>query len=374
MPSTQHHIQVLVSRADFGHNIAFLKAHVAPARLCVVMKANAYGHGLRDLAPVAVEAGADYLGICTNPEAATIRQRFPDIPLLRLRMGFPAEYDESVAALHIEEQLGSVEVAEYLSRAGRRRGRAVPVHIDIDTGMGRSGFFPDQVDQIRRLCDMPGLRIAGIMTHLAQADAHRTDISERHLDSFDALLEALGDVLPPTTLVHSHNSAATVRLPERRRDMVRVGAACYGVRTSRDFDNPQPLKAVMSIKTHVAQVRPVPRGRTIGYGSLYTTFRDSLIASLPVGFGEGYPRALFNKGIVLIHGQRCPVVGRVSLNITTVDVTDVAGEVRWGDEAVLIGHQGGEALSFEEVADRFDSVHTEINLMAGSMNAVSHVD
>jgi len=289
-------------------------------------------------------------------------------------MGFPAEYDESVAALHIEEQLGSVEVAEYLSRAGRRRGRAVPVHIDIDTGMGRSGFFPDQVDQIRRLCDMPGLRIAGIMTHLAQADAHRTDISERHLDSFDALLEALGDVLPPTTLVHSHNSAATVRLPERRRDMVRVGAACYGVRTSRDFDNPQPLKAVMSIKTHVAQVRPVPRGRTIGYGSLYTTFRDSLIASLPVGFGEGYPRALFNKGIVLIHGQRCPVVGRVSLNITTVDVTDVAGEVRWGDEAVLIGRQGGEALSFEEVADRFDSVHTEINLMAGSMNAVSHVD
>ena len=154
--------------------------------------------------------------------------------------------------------------------------------------------------------------------------------------------------------------------------MVRVGAACFGVRTSQEFFNPAALKPVMSVKTRVAQVRQVPAGCTIGYGELFTTKRDSLIASLPVGFGEGYPRALFNKGEVLIHGQRCPVVGRVSLNITTVDVTDLETPAKWGDEAVLVGQQGNAEITFEELADRFQSVHTELNLMAGFMNEVSY--
>jgi len=154
--------------------------------------------------------------------------------------------------------------------------------------------------------------------------------------------------------------------------MVRVGAACYGVRTSRDFENPAELKPVMSFRTWVAQLRDVPKGRTVGYGSLFTTARDSKIASLPVGFGEGYPRALFNKGIVLIHGQRCPVIGRVSLNVLTIDVTDVEDEVRLGDEVVLIGSQGSQEITFEEMADKFSSVHTEINLMAGSLNTISY--
>ena len=180
-------------------------------------------------------------------------------------------------------------------------------------------------------------------------------------------------MVPADTLIHSHNSAATVRLSERRRHLVRVGAACYGVRTSQDFQNPGALRPVMAIKTRVAQVRDVPAGKTIGYGGLFTTQRDSRIVSLPVGFGEGYPRSLFNKGVVLIHGRRCPVVGRVSLNITTVDVTDLPTPVRWGDEVVLVGRQGDEEITFEFLADKFASVHTEIHLMAGSMNDVEYV-
>lgn len=154
--------------------------------------------------------------------------------------------------------------------------------------------------------------------------------------------------------------------------MVRAGAACYGVRTSRAFENPGELRPVMSFRTWVAQVRDVPEGRTVGYGGLFTTARNSRIASLPVGFGEGYPRALFNKGIVLIHGRRCPVIGRVSLNMLTIDVTDLDSAVRAGDEVVLIGSQGEEEVTFEEMADRFSSVHTEINLMAGSLNVISY--
>jgi alanine racemase len=367
----QHHVEVRVSCANFRNNIRYLREFTAPAKLCVVMKANAYGHGLAALAPVAVEAGADILGICTNPEAEIIRRLGLNIPLLRLRMALESELEESVRDLDIEEQAGSLETAQWLSSAGLRRGRPVSVHLDIDTGMGRSGFFPEQVDAIREAMRLPGLRIAGIMTHFPAADSRDLTQTHAQLERIGRFCDEVG--LPDTALVHTHNSAATVRLTHQRRAMVRVGAACYGVRTSTDFENPPQLKPVMSFRTWVAQVRNVPKGRTVGYGGLYTTSRDTRIASLPVGFGEGYPRALFNKGVVLIHGTRCPVIGRVSLNILTIDVTDLAADVRPGDEAVLIGTQGAEEITFEEMADRFASVHTEINLMAGSLNAITYV-
>lgn len=370
--TNQHHIHVNVSPQIFAENIRHIRDRILPAQLCVVMKANAYGHGLAALAPTAVEAGADYIGICTNPEAAIVRDLGLNVKLMRLRMGFPAEFEESIDRLDIEEQVGTPEAAEYLSQAGVKRGKKIPVHLNIDTGMGRSGFLSAEKESLKRICHLPGLDIVGIMTHFATADGQDLAFTQQQLDEFYALRYALADDLPETVLTHTHNSAATVRLDGKRNNLVRVGAACYGVRTSQDFENPPELKPVMSVKTKVAQVREIPAGRTIGYGSLFTTARPSRIASLPVGFGEGYPRSLFNKGIVLIRGYRCPVVGRVSLNITTVDVTDVPEEVTWGDEAVLVGSQGGEEVTFEELADKFQSVHTEINLMAGFMNQISY--
>ena len=366
----QHHVEVLVSREKFSSNIRYMRRLVAPSKLCVVMKANAYGHGLKELAPVAVQAGADMIGICTNPEADTIRNLGLQIPLLRLRMALEAEMDESVHDLDIEEQVGSLEAGEYLSALGVLRGRPVEVHLDIDTGMGRSGFFPEQIQTIRQVISLPGLHIAGVMSHFPTADASDLALTNAQIERMDRVCAELG--LPEDVLVHTHNSAATVRLTSQRRAMVRVGAACYGVRTSRDFENPAELKPIMSFRTWVAQLRSVPKGRTVGYGGLFMTQRDSQIAALPVGFGEGYPRALFNKGIVLIHGQRCPVIGRVSLNVLTIDVTDLDAEVRLGDEVVLIGSQGNEEITFEEMADKFSSVHTEINLMAGSFNTISY--
>jgi alanine racemase len=366
----QHHVEVLVSREKFFNNIQCVRRLVAPAKLCVVMKANAYGHGLAALAPVAVEAGADMIGICTNPEAETIRRLGLRIPLLRLRMALETEMEESVRELDIEEQVGSREAADYLSAAGVRRGRPVDVHLDIDTGMGRSGFFPEQIDTIREVMSLPGLRIAGVMTHFPTADASDLARTSAQIERMERFVAELG--LPDSVLVHTHNSAATMRFTGQRRAMVRSGAACYGVRTSREFENPAELKPVMSFRTWIAQLRDVPKGCTVGYGGLFTTARDTKIASLPVGFGEGYPRALFNKGIVLIHGKRCPVIGRVSLNVLTIDVTDLNSEARLGDEVVLIGSQGGEEITFEEMADKFSSVHTEINLMAGSLNTISY--
>jgi alanine racemase len=370
----QHHVQVLVSRENFFNNIRYLRRLVAPSKLCVVMKANAYGHGLEALAPVAVEAGADMLGICTNPEAETIRRIGLKVPLLRLRMALEAEMEESVRELDMQEQVGSWETADYLSAAGLRRGRPVDVHLDIDTGMGRSGFFPEQIEEIRQVMTLPGLSIAGVMTHFPTADSSDLAQTSAQIERMERFCAEIG--LPEAALVHTHNSAATVRITGRLtaqwRAMVRAGAACYGVRTSREFENPPEIKPVMSFRTWVAQVRYVPKGCTVGYGGLFTTGRDTRIASLPVGFGEGYPRALFNKGVVLIQGKRCPVIGRVSLNVLTIDVTDLDSQVRLGEEVVLIGSQGDQEITFEEMADKFSSVHTEIHLMAGSLNTISY--
>lgn len=370
----QHHISVTVSKTQFAKNIQILKDHIYPTKLSVVMKANAYGHGLAGLAETAISAGADSIAICTNPEAHIIRAVSKDIRLIRIRMALPEELDESLEKLNIEEEVGTWEVAEYLNHAGIHRGEPVRVHLKIDTGMGRGGFDFGELDTMRDVIALPGIRVVGVMTHFANADDETLDHTLfSQMQAFAHFAEILKAELPDDVMFHTHNSAATIRLPNIRGDMVRVGAACYGVRTSLHFDNLPGLKPIMSVKSRIAQIRHIPSGTAIGYGSTFVTERSSWIATIPVGFGEGYPRALFNKGFVLIGGQRCPVVGRVSLNVTVIDVTELARVPKWGDEVVLFGEQGNKSITFEEMADAFQSVHTEINLMAGSMNEVIYV-
>lgn len=366
-------IDVQVDTRAFVRNIVWLKQFSAPARLCVVLKANAYGHGLSTLAPLAVKAGAEVLGLCTNDDARLVRDIGLDIPIMRLRMALADELSDAAQNLNVEEQVGSEAQAMLLSAIGQRQSKPISVHLNLDTGMGRSGFFvPKDIAVIQRVLDLPGLRVIGVMTHLAQADAKELTHACAQLDRFDAAIEALGHQLPDDVLIHSHNSAATLRLADRRRGMVRVGAACFGMRTSTSFDNPEEIQPVMSVRTRIAELREVPAGTTVGYGSRYVTRNRTRIAALPVGFGEGYPRALFNKGVVLIGGKRCPVIGRVSLDILTVDATALGDTVTRGDEAVLVGMQGSESLCFEELADRYGGVHTEMNLMFGSFNRVHY--
>ncbi len=173
-------------------------------------------------------------------------------------MALEAEMEESVRELDVQEQVGSREAAAYLSAAGMRRGRPVVVHLDIDTGMGRSGFFPEQIDTIREVMSWPGLRIAGVMSHFPTADSNELAQTSAQIERMERFCAELK--VPGNALVHTHNSAATVRLTEKRSAMVRVGAACYGVRTSREFQNPAELKPVMSFRTRVAQLRGCPQG------------------------------------------------------------------------------------------------------------------
>lgn len=380
-------ISVTVSRAQYGSNIKLLKELAAPAKLLVVVKSNAYGHGLRQLVPTAVRSGADALGICPNAEARQVREAAEDesackhIPLFRLRMALPEEVEECLAeGLEVEEQLGTLESGRWMSDMAVRSGTRIRVHINVDTGMGRSGFLPEEVADLKEAIKLPGLQVVGAFTHFPNSDDTTLDETEAQLSAFHSFMEAVKGELPEGVVTHVANSAALARMPHARGEafgMVRAGAATFDARTSTEFKNPVGLAPCMTIKTKVAQVRRMPAGKTIGYGSKYTTSKETHVAALPVGFGEGYPRKLANLGVVLIHGKRCNVVGKVSLNITTVDVTplfDDGDAVAVGDEVVLFGTQGAETMTFEEMADRIDSVHTEIQLHMGHLNPVEWVD
>ncbi len=207
----QSHVTVNISPATFAANVRHLRQRVQPAKLCVVMKADAYGHGFEALAPVAVQAGADYIGVCTNPEAEVVRRLDSDIPVLRLRSALPDEYEESARSLHLEEQVGSQHVADYVNDLGRRRGNPVPVHIKIDTGMGRSGFRTGEIETIKGVCSLKGLRVVGIMTRLANADDVDLASTHRQLETFWTLRNALdgytsswASMRTSTTTSHRH--------------------------------------------------------------------------------------------------------------------------------------------------------------------------
>ena len=239
------HIEVTVSRQTFADNISHIKKKVHPAQLCVVMKANAYGHGLQALATTALEAGADYLGICTNPEAQIIRDLGLDVKIMRLRMGFPEEFTDSLTHLEVEEQVGTSEAANYLSGEGLRTDKPIPVHLNIDTGMGRSGFFCEQIEEIKQVCGLPGIKIVGIMTHFATADGKNLDFTRKQQEDFYHVREALADYLPPDVLTHTHNSAATMRITEKCNSLVRVGAVCH---TSKKKNSSINLSAQFKIR------------------------------------------------------------------------------------------------------------------------------
>ena len=203
----QHHISVTVSKTQFAKNIQILKKHVSPAQLSVVMKADAYGHGLANLAETAISAGADYIAICTNPEAHIIRAVSKDIRLIRIRMALPEELDESMEELNIEEEVGTWEVAEYLSHAGERRGEPVPIHLKLDTGMGRGGFDFGELETMRDVIALPGLRIVGVMTHFANADDKLLDHTLfSQMQAFAHFAETLKPELPDDVIFHTHHS------------------------------------------------------------------------------------------------------------------------------------------------------------------------
>lgn len=362
----KHHTRLFINLRAYNQNIRYLKRNVShPCKICAVVKADAYGHGLAQLAPIALHAGADTLGIVDNWEAQAVRDLGLTCPILRLR---PAILDEVHEALQweVEEIVGNVDSAQQLSCLAQKTGREIPVHFKIDTGIGRMGFALDSIDDIKKASALPGLKIIGVMTHFPCADAEDLNITRKQSEQFHQFKSVVKVHLPADCIYHSANSAAALRFNQCHDDMVRLGIASYGLQPCADVQLDSAIEPVMSWKTRIVQIRNMPRGATIGYGMTYQLKHNTRIATLPVGYADGYLRAFSNQAEVIIRAERCPVVGRVSMNMTTVDVTHLPS-VQVGDEVVLLGKQGDQVITAEQLARWASTINYEIACLIGKI-------
>lgn len=345
-----------------AHNLRLAREAVGPAvAVMAVVKADAYGHGAVPVARAALAAGAARLGVAALEEARALRQSGIAAPVLIMGWTPPGQL-EAALELNLTLTLFSAADARAVSELASRRGRRARVHVKVDTGMGRLGFPAGEgaVAEIASLCRLPGLEPEGIYTHLAASDSDR-EFTLEQLGRFQAVirdLEALGITFP---MRHAANSGAVWHVPEAHLDMVRLGISLYGYHPAgHEAAGDRPaLRPALSWLTAVAQVKEVPPGTPVSYGRTYVTRWWERLATLPVGYADGYSRGLSNRGAVLIGGRRAPVVGRVCMDQIVVSVP--AGvEVRQGDEAVLIGRQGDEAISADDLAGWLGTINYEI--------------
>jgi alanine racemase len=323
-----------------------------------VVKANGYGHGIVGIAEAALAGGASCFGVAAVEEGAQLRSAGVDAPILVL--GYVPHWEaERVLRLDLAVALTTRQLALALARAAAELGRPATVHVKVDTGMGRYGVLPDEaLDFVRACRATPGLNVEGLFTHLATADEPDPTHALRQLRRFDALcgvLEAHG-ALPP--IRHAVNSAGTVAFPEHHHDLVRCGIAVFGVPPA-DMPGLPPLRPALSLKARVARLRTLPADSCVGYGCTYVTTRPTDVALFPIGYADGLSRSLSNRGWALVNGRRAPMIGRVSMDQTTIDVTGL-GEVRQDDEVTLIGAQGDDEITATEVAGWRDTIAYEV--------------
>ncbi|MBC7250015.1 MAG: alanine racemase [Anaerolineae bacterium] len=343
-----------------AHNAAALKACAGDhAELMVSVKANAYGHGAVPVAQAALEGGATRLAVARTLEGVELRQAGISAPILIMSYTLPAEAAR-IVHWDLTPTINTIQQAMALSAAAQAAGKTVPIHIKVDTGMGRFGLLPGEVvDFVQAISRLPGLFLEGLYTHFAIADAADKTYTRRQFERYmDVVnqLEAAGFSIP---LKHVSNSAATLDLPEMALDMVRCGIALYGLRTSDEVEPAVPLRPAMALKSRVARVRTLPAGASISYGCTYTTTRPTRVALVPMGYGDGYHRILSNKGAVLIHGQRAPIVGRVCMDQFVVDASEIPN-VCQDDEVVIFGRQGEAEITVEEVARWAQTINYEV--------------
>lgn len=333
------------AEVDLGavrHNIRVLRERLAGAMLAVVVKADAYGHGLVPVSRAASAAGADWLAVATVHEGVALREADLDVPILVLSPFLPAEAEQAVF-YGLRASVQDVEVAEALSRAASRLGREAVIHLKVDTGMHRFGAQPEDAAAVAvSVAKLPHVRLEGVWTHFAWS-AGAPEFTMAQYRSFCATLNAIQRAGVDVKVRHCSNSGAILKHPDMMMDLARIGILAYGVSHVQDAD--LPLRRALTWKTRVMAIRRVPRGDRVGYNMTWTADRDSIIATIGIGYGDGYHRFLSNKGWVMIREKPAPVRGLVCMDQVMVDVTEIPG-VHLGDEVTLIG----DGITAEQIA------------------------
>jgi alanine racemase len=330
---------------------------ISANNVMAIVKANAYGHGLVEVARAALAGGASWLGVARLEEAATLRQAGLDADILVLGMTMPERAAEA-AGLNLRLAVYDYELAKATAAYASAAGQTLRVHAKFDTGMGRLGVSPENgLEFIRYLNGLAGLQVEGMFTHLAEADDPPKPSTNQQLERFDGLLGRLQSSGLRPALVHAANSAATLYFPRARYDLVRSGIAIYGLHPSDEAPLPDGFRPALSWKARLASVKELPPGHGIGYNFRYTTTRRERIGVCPAGYADGFRRRLGNYA--LVGGKRVPVVGGVCMDQCMLQLDQVP-EAKIGDEIVLIGTQGNECLSAEEFGKAWGTVNYDL--------------
>jgi len=361
-PPDLHRTWVEISLENMAHNVREYRRILGEdVRIMAVVKADAYGHGAPEVSHALLEAGVNYLGVAFFEEAVELRKAGIEAPIMLMGYTSPSHVD-LVLEYRLTPTVFSVEVARALSCEATRRGVTVPVHVKVDTGMGRVGFLPHEASGcMKEISELPGLHVEGVMTHLSSADEEALDYTSRQMEIFRSFLEQCREMGIHPYLVHAANSAAAVRLEESQGNMVRLGLSLYGHYPSLAVSslNTVSLKPALEFKSRVINVKKVPPGTCISYGCAYCTGDEEVIATVPAGYADGFNRLLSNRGEVLVKGKRVPVVGKVCMDFFMVKVTGIEG-VEVGDEVVMYGKQREEEITVDEVAGLLDTIPYEV--------------
>lgn len=328
-------------------------------RILAVVKANAYGHGAVACSKVFASEGADALGVATVEEGEELRRAGITLPIVVLGLARPQEAG-ALVRWRLQPAVASLAVARVWARAAAARGRTLDVHVKVDTGMGRIGIPPGEAGTLaRNLKRLRGLRLAGLFTHFAHADGGDSQWLHRQVAEFAEAWAETRSVWGPDILRHASNSAAVIEAPLTYLDMVRPGLMLYGLHPAERFRDRIRLRPALRWTSRIVQVKDVPARTGLSYGHTFVTRRASRIATLPVGYADGFSRAFSNRGRVLVRGKLCPIVGRVCMDMCLADVTDVE-RAREGEEAVLLGSQGKSEIPAGRLAQTLQTIPYEI--------------
>ncbi len=359
-PQAPHPTRAVIHLDRLAHNVGLLRELAGGRPLWPAIKANAYGHGAELVARRLVETGIDTLCVAHAPEAVALLEAGVRARFVLLSAALP-EQSEPVVAHGLEPVVCTVEALEGLARAAERAGRRVSIHVKVDTGMGRIGLRPEEVPAFLERCTaLPALAVRGLMSHFPRADEGDDAFSREQIAVFARVNEQVRHHEIPFR--HLANSAAIFELPESHLDAVRPGISIYGLAPSAHIANPRvrELRPVLEWRTRITFLKEVPAGVGLSYGHTFRTERPTLVATLPVGYGDGLSRRLSNGLDVLVGGTRCPQIGTITMDQTLVDVSALRGRVALGDDVVLIGRQGEASIAADEWAERLGTISYEV--------------
>ena len=342
-------------------NLQNMKAHIAPeTRILAVIKTDGYGHG--GIAIAKCIEGLDYLfgfAVATAEEAFELREAGITKPILVLSYTFPYAYSRCVKE-DIRVTVFREDTLENLSKAALEAGKTARVHIKVDTGMGRIGIMPDEkgISFVKKALNTPGIEIEGIYTHFACADETDKTSARKQIKTYQSFVDETEQVIGcKIPIHHCSNSAGILELPEANMDLVRAGITLYGLMPSSEVETGRiALQPALSLHSHIVYIKTIHKGQTVSYGSKFIATKDTRVATIPLGYGDGYPRSLSSKGYVLICGQKAPILGRVCMDQFMVDVTEIA-QAKEGDLVTLIGRNGEECITADylgELSGRFN--------------------